>query len=301
MSRVSTCLPVSLALAFSPPLAPVLVDEPPRGDIWLHEIKHDGFRTQLVIANGSARAFSRRGHDWSDRYRRIVTAAAALPCSAAIIDGEAIVQDESGRSSMELFYAGMERGTGQAVMFAFDLMHLDGEDLRKLPLEDRRARLRELIGPDPHAAIQFSEALTGDGAKIFAAAERMGLEGIVSKRLGSRYKSGTSREWLKTKCMTEGEFVVVGAAPNPGGAPFALLARETGGELVYAGSAFVTLKQADRDRFWGSVEALKVAKPVVAGIGSRKAGYCRPELRVRARHLRGEAMLRHASLTEVLE
>jgi ATP-dependent DNA ligase len=288
------------ALVFVPPLAPALVQEPPSGDTWLHEIKHDGFRTQLIVENGRAVALSRRGHDWSARYPRIVSEAAALPCQAAIIDGEAIVQDDAGRSNIELFYADMQQATGRAIFFAFDLLHVDGEDLRKRPLEERRARLHELVNPNPHAAIQFSEALAGAGDEVFAAAEKMGLEGIVSKRLGSRYKSGLSRDWLKTKAMVEGEFVVVGAGPNPGCAPFALLARETNGELVYAGSAFVTLKKGDRDRFWRTVDALKIAKPVVAGMGSRKAGYCRPELRVRARHLRGEAMLRHASLTKVL-
>ena len=98
----------------------------------------------------------------------------------------------------------------------------------------------------------------------------------------------------------KGEFVVVGAAPNPGGAPFALLAREEDGELVYAGSAFVTLSAGCRDRFWRSIEARKLKHPVVAGVGSRKASFCRPELRVRAKHLRGEAMLGHASLTVLL-
>jgi len=287
-------------LTFIPPLAPALVEEPPPGDNWLHEIKHDGFRTQLFVADGRVRAFSRRGHDWSNRYPRIVREAAALPCSSAIIDGEAIVQDEAGRSNIELFYADMEGATGQAVFLAFDLLQLNGADLRKRPVEERRAALRALIEADSLSAIQFSEAISGDGAKVFAAAEKMGLEGIISKRLGSGYTSGRTRDWLKTKCMIEGEFWVVGAAPNPGGPPFALLARESSGELVYAGSAFVTLNDSERDRFWRTIEKLKIAKPIVTGIGTRKAGYCRPELKIRARHLRGEAMFRHASLTKVI-
>ena len=129
----------------------------------------------------------------------------------------------------------------------------------------------------------------------------MGLEGIVSKRATSRYKSGRSTAWLKTKCMVEGEFVVVGMEPNPGGAPFALLAREEEGGLVYAGSAFVTLPQQERDRFWTTAEALKVKRPAVKleTVG-RKASYVKPELRVRAKHMRAEGMLRHASLTALL-
>jgi bifunctional non-homologous end joining protein LigD len=101
--------------------------------------------------------------------------------------------------------------------------------------------------------------------------------------------------------MTESEFIVVGAAPNPGGAPFALLARETGSGLEYAGSAFVTLPAAKRDKFWRAVETMKIARAPVAGIGSRKASFCRPELRVRARYLRGEEKLHHASLSALLD
>ena len=130
----------------------------------------------------------------------------------------------------------------------------------------------------------------------------MGLEGIVSKRVTSRYKSGRSTVWLKTKCMVEGEFVVVGMEPNPGGAPFALLAREEEGELVYAGSAFVTLPQSERDRFWTSAETLKVKRPAVKfAAGGRNATFVKPEIRVRAKHMRAEGMLRHASLTKVYE
>ena len=101
--------------------------------------------------------------------------------------------------------------------------------------------------------------------------------------------------------MLEGEFVVVGMEPNPGGAPFALLAREEEGRLVYAGSAFVTLPQRERDRFWTSADALKVKRPAVklAG-GGRKATFVKPELRVRAKHMRADGMLLHASLTKVL-
>ena len=130
----------------------------------------------------------------------------------------------------------------------------------------------------------------------------MQLEGIVSKRAGSRYKSGCCGFWQKTKCMTEGEFVVVGMEPNAGGAPFALLAREAAGGLVYAGAAFVTLPQPAREQFWTRTEAIKIPKAVVPELrnGNRKASFVRPELRVRARHLRGEGMLRHATLTALL-
>jgi len=124
----------------------------------------------------------------------------------------------------------------------------------------------------------------------------------LSNRAASFYKSGRSSAWLKTKCMTESEFIVVGMEASPGGAPFALLAREKEDGLVYAGSAFVTLGAADRDRFWTTTEALRIPKAVVAELrkGKRKASFVRPELRVRARHLKGGGMLRHASLTALI-
>lgn len=171
----------------------------------------------------------------------------------------------------------------------------------RFPLQERKARLRKLIGEaEPTAAIHFCEAVEGDGRRVFAAAEQLGLEGIVSKRASSRYSSGRSRAWLKTKCMTEGEFVVVGMEPNPGGAPFALLARETDAGLVYAGSAFVTLSELHREAFWTRAEGLKIRKPVCPEIRGNKASFVRPEVRVRARHLLGDGMLRHASLAGIV-
>ena len=148
--------------------------------------------------------------------------------------------------------------------------------------------------------MQLSEAIEGAGVEVFKAAERLGLEGIVSKRKASRYESGTSQAWLKTKCTVENEFVVVGVEPNPGGPPFALLAREEDGKLVYAGSAFVTLPTKPRDQFWKRAEALTVSRPVLKEIQRRKVSFLKPEMRVRARHLRGENVLRHASLIELL-
>ncbi len=119
--------------------------------------------------------------------------------------------------------------------------------------------------------------MTGDGAAVFAAADRMGLEGIVSKRTGSRYRSGRSTIWLKTKCMTEGDFVVIGTERNEGGPPFALLARQDEVGLSYAGSAFVTLPAPARDLFWMLAGELAAAKPAIPGLKSRKATWCRAE------------------------
>jgi DNA ligase D-like protein (predicted ligase) len=290
-----------LELRFIEPMLPTLVSEAPAGDDWLHEVKFDGFRTQLVLNGNEARAFTRRGFDWSERYRPILNAAAELDCTSAIIDGEMIVQDEQGRSDFHAFQHAMRHEPARLVFMAFDLLHLNGEDQRTTQLLERRERLFDLIGcHDPGCRIQHSEHVVGGGGALFNACDRMGLEGIVSKRIRSRYRSGRSPQWLKVKCWAEGEFVVVGIEPAAGGPAVAMLARETPLGLEYAGGAAITLAEADRELFWRRVDALTSAEwPGGVSLGE-KAKRLRPELRVRARHLKGSGKLRHATVSGLL-
>jgi ATP-dependent DNA ligase len=164
----------SAGLSFVPPLLPTLSLEPPAGDGWVHELKHDGNRTVLVI-DGAPRAFTRNGHDWSSRYRNIVECAARLRCRSAILDGEVVVQDPQGRSDFNALRGAMAWEPHRLAYFAFDLLHLDGEDLRRRPLLERKAALAELIGaPDPFCPIQFCDHLAGDGSALFKAADEIG-------------------------------------------------------------------------------------------------------------------------------
>jgi DNA ligase D-like protein (predicted ligase) len=277
-----------------------LADEPPEGDDWLHEIKYDGYRTQLVIDGADVRAFTRNGFDWTDKYPAAVRAAGELRCSSAIVEGEMIIQDEQGRSDYHGFKAAMTRRPEALVFMAFDLLHLNGRDLRKEPLLERRLRLQELVGcQDPGCRIQFSEHVIGNGAAIFEAADRMGLEGIVSKRVRSRYRSGRSLDWLKVKCFAEGEFVVIGTDRGVGPTT-ALLAQEIDGQLEYAGGAMLTLPQAGRERFWSEVERLHRPKPVLPMPRKAEAQWTEPEMRVKVRYLKGSDKLRHATLLELV-
>jgi bifunctional non-homologous end joining protein LigD len=281
------------------PLKPTLASEPPAGDGWIHELKHDGYRVQVVIEGSSIRVFTKNGHDWTDRFRCIAHDAGYLPTASAVIDGEAIVQDERGRSDFFALRRAMDEAPERVVMFAFDLLWLDGVDLRALPLSERRAMLRELLGDnEPGAAIQFSDDVA-DGAALFAAAEQLDLEGIVSKKASSRYRSGYQTSWLKTKCMTEGTYTVIGIERGQGAPSFALLAREVDGALEYAGSAFITLKDAERERFWRGVDRFACDAPPVPISKGYDATWCRPEMRVSARHLKGGDKLRHASLSSL--
>ena len=148
------------APCFVPPLLPTLVETPPAGEGWVHEIKHDGYRTQLVIERGKARAFSRNGHDWTDKYPRVASDAAKIRCRSAVLDGEVIVQDKHGRSDLEALYQAMADEPHRIVFFAFDLLHLDGRDLCPLPLIERKAMLTMLAGGARQCTCQSTSRAT---------------------------------------------------------------------------------------------------------------------------------------------
>jgi bifunctional non-homologous end joining protein LigD len=287
-------------LGFIKPEIPTLVAEPPTGDGWIHEIKHDGFRTLIIIDQGKVRAYSRHGRDWTGPYRRVVEVCAKLRCGAAILDGEIIVQDETGRSDFEALRSAIYKAPHRIVFFAFDLLHLNGQDLRKAPLMERRAALRKLIKPDPRSAIQFSDHVDCDGARFFKAAAKLGLEGIVSKRAASRYRSGPSRSWLKTKNMTEGEFVLLGTETDDSGIPWALLASERDGQLQFAGPAILHLPREFRRAWAERMAELALTMPPLRGLKRNSAQWLRPELRVRVRHLKAKGTLRHATVKQLI-
>jgi bifunctional non-homologous end joining protein LigD len=162
----------------------------------VHEIKHDGYRLQVRREGDTVRLFTRRGYDWSARYPAIAATAARLRASSFTLDGEAVV---CGQDGVAVFDALHRRGTvREAMLYAFDLLELDGEDLRGLPLGDRKKRLARLLARR-RVGIVLSEHTADDGAIIFRQACRLGLEGIVSKRLSAPYRSGPSRDWIKVK------------------------------------------------------------------------------------------------------
>ena len=283
-------------------MLPSLVAEPPTGSHWIHEVKHDGYRTLLLVDGGTATAFTRNRNDWTHIYPGIVAAAAKLKCRSAIIDGEVIFPDAEGRSDFHAIRAAIgNRGRG-LVFVAFDLPFLDGKDLRSAPLEERRALLRKLIPTSAKSCLQFSEAVEGDGAACFAAAERLGLEGIVSKRLGSSYRSGRTDRWRKVKCWTESQFVIVGTEiDSRSGAPVALLAREEESGLRYAGGAFFALRAPQREALSDRLERLTAPKPAIPALRRRGARWVKPELVVGVKHLRGSGGLRHATVRSIEE
>jgi bifunctional non-homologous end joining protein LigD len=190
----------SKPLKFIPTMQPKLVDMPPSGNGWLHEIKYDGYRVQIHIDGKAVTTYTRNGHDWTAKFLPIANAARTVPARRVIIDGEICVQDERGVTDFSALPAAIKSSPQDLVFFAFDLLHLDNEDLRPAPLNERRARLRLLIGQIPGSRVVTSDEYDGDGAAFFHLVSNHDLEGIVSKRKGSRYWSGPSEAWYKTKC-----------------------------------------------------------------------------------------------------
>lgn len=231
-----------------------------------------------------------------------MTAARDLITRDAILDGEMVVQDESGRSDFKKLATAIRWQNASLVFYAFDLLGLDGNDLRKQRCDDRRLRLHELLGdPRGTSPIQFSQSFEGSGAKFFAEVEKMYLEGIVSKRKASLYRSGDSKDWLKTKAYVTGEFVVIGYERKRSAAPSLLLAEETDASLRYVGRAIPVISGEQRDELWQALEFLHTGTfPTPIGAGDKAAVPVQPVLHVMAKHLRGEEKLRHATVTEVL-
>ena len=181
---------------FIAPCLPSKAVRPPSGPLWVHEIKHDGYRLMVRRDRSRLRCFTRNGHDRTSRFPAIVAAALRIKAASFFMDGEAVIVRDDGVSDFDALRS--RSRNDEAVLYAFDLIEHDGEDLRALPLIERKRRLAKLIGKAAHS-IRFVEHLADDGAIVFEHACRMGLEGIVSKRTDAPYRSGASKVWLKSK------------------------------------------------------------------------------------------------------
>jgi len=284
-----------MRLKFIPPLMPTLVEHPPEGDGWIHEVKFDGYRSQLTIDEAGTRIYTRNGHDWTGKYRDLVEEAASLGADSAIVDGEIIVLNDAGLSDFGALRKAITRRQHDLYFVAFDLLHLNGHDLRDMALEERREILSSMI--EPGGRIQFSEPLPGDAKSIFHLVDKAGLEGMVSKRIDSKYRSGPSTAWLKAKCYSVDEFDLLGVEREAGKPAFALMADRATGR--YVGSAFINSGREIRERLWKRVQ--EHAGPAPKGIRRPATQWVKPGIVARIKHLRGEEDLRHASLQDFRE
>jgi bifunctional non-homologous end joining protein LigD len=222
---------------FVVPELATLVRTPPPGDDWWHEIKFDGYRAIAALAGGRVRIYTRSGQNWTDTFVAIAKALPALDVGSALFDGEIVALDEKGRSSFARLQQGLRAGRIPLTYYIFDLIELNGKDLRKKPLAERKEILRDLLQSAPDG-IRYSDHVVGHGAELLVKACDIGLEGIVSKRADSTYLSRRTKSWLKAKCSGNDEFVIGGfRRSEKTGRPFAslLLGEYVGKDLHYRG------------------------------------------------------------------
>jgi bifunctional non-homologous end joining protein LigD len=225
-------------LGFIEPCFPRLVLKPPTGPEWLHELKYDGWRVQALKSKARVRIFTRRGHDWTDRFGPIGEAIAQLPATTAILDGELVAEDETGRPDFALLELALRSRRTECLLvyFAFDLLHLEGDDLRRLHLIERKVRLAAVLEGLDHPCLKSVDAFHVAGARLLSEACKIGLEEIVSKRWNAPYRSGVRSEWVKTLCRAEELFPIVGYTAGRRGVTELLLGLAgDDGELHYVG------------------------------------------------------------------
>jgi bifunctional non-homologous end joining protein LigD len=287
-----------------PPFQPVqlatLVDHVPPGERWLHELKYDGYRTLIAIGGGEGRAYTRSGLDWSDRFAGLIADAVNLDVGSALIDGEAVVTLPDGRTSFQALQAALKGNPDVIDYFAFDLLELDGEDLTRLPLIERKEMLAALIG-DGQGRIRYSDHIVGNGEKLLASFCGAGLEGVISKRADAKYVGSRAGAWLKTKCIRRQEFVIVGWTPSDKQRGFRslLLGVNENGKLRYAGKAGTGFSGDEIERLMEIMAPLERKSPTVDAprAAVRGAHWIEPKLVAEIAYIEftDEGVLRHPS------
>ncbi len=299
--RRKAAAPATVAVTLATP-----VDDPPGGSDWVHEIKYDGYRIAARIDTGDVHLITRNGKDWTDRFPAVARALAELPTGGTWIDGEVVVFDERGVSDFGALQRALKEGRRDEVAYvAFDLLYEDGEDLRELPLVERKRRLRQLLERrrDQGGAVRFGDHIEGAGVDVFAEACRRRLEGVVSKRADAGYAGGRTRSWLKSKCGRRQEFVV-GGFTDPGGARRGFGALLVGvhdpdGSLRYAGRVGAGFDDATLERLAARLRKAERRTPPFAdpptGVQARGVHWVSPRLvaEVAFAEWTGDGLLRH--------
>jgi bifunctional non-homologous end joining protein LigD len=217
---------------FIEPALATSIERVPRGERWIHEIKFDGYRVQTHLQHSEVRIYTRRGHDWTKRFKKAAEDAWHIDAGSAIIDGEIVVPASDGTTDFSVLQNELRGKSRKIVLVAFDLLYFNGRDLRKLPLIERKAILKKLTaGTD----VQFSESFDIDGPDMFAHACKVGLEGVVSKVRDGRYPEGRSNDWVKKTCAQRETLTIAGFALDGSKWDGLYVGRRKGKDLVYAG------------------------------------------------------------------
>ena len=271
---------------FVEPMLASLVKAPPSGDRWLHEVKFDGYRIEARIEKGRVALMTRSGLDWTTKFGEpIAKAFGALPVNEALIDGELVVENGAGASDFPALQAALSDGrTDRFVFYAFDLLHLNGYDIRKAPLDARKALLKAIVGDDS-GLVRHSGHFDEDGEIVLRHACRLGLEGVVSKLRDSPYRSGRGKSWSKAKCSARQEFVVGGFVPSSAtrnAIGSLVLGVYEGDALRHVGRVGTGFNAAAASALYKRLEPTRVsASPFAAPISAadaRQVRFVRPEL-----------------------
>jgi bifunctional non-homologous end joining protein LigD len=272
--------------AWVAPQLATLVSGPPPGDDWVHEIKLDGYRILLRAERGRVKLLTRNRQDWTARFPAVAEAAAALPVKEALLDGEIVALDRAGVSSFQALQQADQLETGRTLVYvAFDLLFLDGSDLRPLPLVERKARLARLL-KGRRGRLRYSEHFDLPGQRVFDRACRLGLEGIIAKQKNAPYTSGRGQAWLKVKCVARQE-LVIGGYTDPDGAraefgSLLLGVHDRDGRLVYAGRVGTGFDHATLKNLGARLRKLERRGSPFAAAGprppARGAHWVKPEL-----------------------
>lgn len=296
---------------FVEPTLATLMASPPAGDRWIHEIKFDGYRLQARIEAGRVRLMTRSGLDWTKKFgKEIVAALQALPVGSAVIDGELVVENGSGASDFSALQADLSEGrSDRFVFYVFDLIYLDGYDLRAVPLIERKTILETMVGPEP-GLVRYSSHFNENGGLVLKHACRLSLEGVISKLKDSPYRSGRGKAWVKSKCSARQEFVVAGYVPSSTSRKAVgslVLGVYHDGRLEHVGRVGTGFSSAVAEELFRRLERLRVPDSPFANKlsadESRMVRYVRPELvaEVEFRAWTADGHLRHASFRGLRE
>ncbi len=294
---------------FIEPALPTLHEEAPAGEGWLHEIKYDGYRIEARIDGGTVQLLTRKGLDWTKRFPAIARALKELKLASALIDGEIIVEDDSGLSSFNGLQGDLKAGRQERLVFvAFDLLYHDGRSFIEAPLTERKAVLETLL-KNARPPLRVSEHLDFHDGGLLQHACRLGLEGIVSKRAGSRYPSGRSELWIKAKCILRQEFIILGYLPSTalkGAIGSLVLGYNKGNAISHAGRAGTGFSAAEAKSLRTMLDRIRTEKRPVAEIAAaaaRDVVWVKPE-RVAEIQMRGwtaDGLLRQAAFKGLRE
>ena len=274
----AAALPASL----KPQLATLIDGAPPESDDWLYELKFDGYRMLVRIDGDDVKLYTRNGHDWTSKLPHIAQAFGKLPAKCAWVDGEAVVLDENGVPNFQALQNAFDsERTGNIVFYAFDLPFIGQRDLREEPLHVRRALLAQLMDTSHDDHLRFSEAFNETPSNLVASACKMGMEGIIAKRLSSRYVSRRSDSWLKIKCAKRQEFVIVGyTAPQgsrEGLGALLLAVHDDDGTLRYAGKVGTGFDRAKLIALQKELARIETHDKPVSGGQAKGVHWVKPE------------------------